>query len=105
MPCPSHQWGLRAFHWIKPTCLFKPVNLPDLENLPGGLTGGELPHGLVLTQMLVLLTSWPGKLFFTGKFLEKRPQSFSEDMPVKDRKLPLCLSRLRSQLVSRRNRV
>lgn len=44
---------LRAFQWLEPTCLFKPVDLLDLENLPGSLTDGrQLPPGSVLTQML-----------------------------------------------------
>ena len=44
---------LRVFQWLEPTCLFKPVDLLDLENLPGSLTAGrKLPLGSVLTQML-----------------------------------------------------
>ena len=69
------------------TCLFKPVDLLDLGNLSGSLTDGQkLPPGSVPTQMLkkyCLRASQEN--FVAGKLLEKRPQSFSEDMPVKDK--------------------
>ena len=63
------------------------MDLLNLENLSDSLTDGrKLPPGSVPSQMLKKYCLWASQENFVAKkLLEKRPQSFSEDIPIKDK--------------------
>ena len=67
------------------------MDLLDLENLSGNLTDGRNCHLDPCQPKCLKSTAYRLarktllENFVAGKLLEKRPQSFSEDMPIKDK--------------------